>query len=69
MANEFYSGISFSWQGGQTGILYTDRRNFYLDPMEVSSLFPSVAPFVTFTGAMGVETLPDPDFKLFEEDK
>ena len=49
-----------------TGILYTDRRDFYVDPMRVAELYPSVSPFITMLLNRGAQKVNDPDFKMFE---
>jgi len=49
-----------------TGILYTDRRDFYVDPMRVAELYPSVSPFTTMLLSKGARKVKDPDFKMFE---
>ena len=50
---------------GASGVLFTDRRQFYLDK-EVSELWKNVAPFLTFSSAMRSKTSKDPDYKMFE---
>lgn len=55
------------YTGTTTGVLYTDRRQFYLKPNQFSELFPNVSPFLTFTMKANFRTgLTDPVFKLFE---
>ena len=55
------------YTGTTTGVLYTDRRQFYLKPNQFAELFPNVAPFLTFTMKANFRTgLADPVFKLFE---
>ena len=50
-----------------TGVLYTDRRDFYIKPNTYAELWPSVAPFTTILNSKPVMTgIPDPLFKLFE---
>jgi hypothetical protein len=49
-----------------TGILYTDRRDFYVSPMRVQELYPSVSPFTTMLLDKGTREVKDPDFKMFE---
>lgn len=49
------------------GILWTDRRQFYLNPNVVKELWKSVTPFTTISMSRGVVTgLQDPLFKMFE---
>jgi len=57
--------------GGKTllgsGVLYTDRRDFYIKPNEVAELYPSVTPFYTFVSKLKTRgSGKDPLFKLFE---
>lgn len=60
VAKNLYSGTT-------SGVLYTDRREFYLKPNQFSELFTNVAPFLTFTMKANFRTgLTDPVFKLFE---
>jgi len=50
-----------------TGVLFTDRRDFYIKPNVFAELWPSVAPFTTILNSKPVMTgIPDPLFKLFE---
>lgn len=60
------AGVKYSISGGTSGVLYAERRTFDLDRNIVKELYPSVAPFTTFT--MKLKSIPtnDPDFKLFE---
>lgn len=52
---------------GATGVLYTDRRDFYLSPNVVKELWTDVTPFTTFVANQEVKSgLKDPIFKLFE---
>ena len=48
-----------------SGVLFTDRRQYYLDK-EVSELWKSVAPFLTFSSKMRSKPSKDPDYKMFE---
>jgi hypothetical protein len=67
MATPAYLGGKHSLTGASSGILYTDRRDFYLNPMQVAELYPSATPFYTFTSKLRTETSPnDPQFKCFE---
>jgi len=52
--------------GGTSGELFTDRRNFYLDPTTTAELWASVNPFLVFSTKLGIRDVPDSDFKLFE---
>lgn len=48
-----------------SGVIYTDQRQFYLDK-EVSELWKSVAPFLTFSSKMRSKKSNDPDYKMFQ---
>ena len=53
--------------GSTTGVLYLDRRDFYLKPKSFAELFPNVSPFTTFLMKANFRTgLADPVFKLFQ---
>lgn len=49
-----------------SSVLYTDRRDFPLNPKETAELWPSVTPFLTISSKMSTKKAPDPDFKMFE---
>ena len=66
--NEVYSGVAQSFEGQDTGILYTDRRKFYLDAVEFGTLYPNVAPFLAWSTGAGVINPDDPDWKNFTDD-
>ncbi len=57
-----------SWDGTASGILYTDRRDFYINPHEVAMLYSSVAPFTAFSAQLPMIQSADPDYKMFEAD-
>ena len=54
------------FNGGATSALYTDRRNFYIEPQTVHELWTDVAPFTTMISSMGSRSTNDPLFKMFE---
>jgi hypothetical protein len=54
------------YNGGSAGILYTDRRNFYVDPGVTRELWTDVAPFTTVISNRETRSVPDPIFKMFE---
>tara|TARA_Y100001963_G_scaffold64038_1_gene89275 strand:+ start:9337 stop:10707 length:1371 start_codon:yes stop_codon:yes gene_type:complete len=58
-AKDLYSGSS-------TGVLFTDRRNFYIDPQVVKELWTDVTPFTTVIANRETRNVPDPVFKMFE---
>jgi len=49
-----------------SGVLYTDRRNFYVDPQVTKELWTDVAPFTTLISNQESRDVPDPVFKMFE---
>ena len=49
-----------------SGVLYTDRRDFYVSPNVVKELWTDVAPFTTVISNMETRQTPDPVFKMFE---
>jgi hypothetical protein len=49
-----------------SGVLYTDRRNFYVDPQVTKELWTDVAPFTTMISNQEQRQVPDPVFKMFE---
>jgi len=52
---------------GNTGVLYTDRRDFYISPNVVKELWTDVAPFTTVISNREVRGgLADPQYKMFE---
>lgn len=52
---------------GSGGVLFTDRRQFYIDPFTYSELWTSVTPFISNLYNQGnKKTLMDPNFKMFE---
>ena len=49
-----------------SGVLYDDRRNFYVSPQVVKELWTDVAPFTTVISNREQRKVPDPIFKMFE---
>ena len=49
-----------------SGVLYTDRRDFYIDPQVVKELWTDVAPFTTVLSTRETRQIHDPMFKMFE---
>lgn len=49
-----------------TGILFTDRRDFYITPTMTKELWPDVTPFTSMLMNRGSRQTPDPDFKMFQ---
>ena len=52
--------------GGSGGVLYTDRRDFYIDPQVVKELWTDVTPFTTVISNRETRQTNDPLFKMFE---
>jgi len=51
---------------GADGVLYTDRRDFYIDPQVVKELWTDVSPFTTVISNKETRQTNDPVFKMFE---
>lgn len=51
-----------------TGVLYTDRRNFYVSPQVTKELWKNVTPFLSMLSSKPRKPTPDPDFKMFEHE-
>tara|TARA_B100001250_G_scaffold281339_1_gene243612 strand:+ start:8859 stop:10151 length:1293 start_codon:yes stop_codon:yes gene_type:complete len=49
-----------------SGVLYDDRRDFYIDPQVVKELWTDVAPFTTVVSNKETRQTNDPVFKMFE---
>ena len=49
-----------------SGVLYTDRRDFYIDPQVVKELWTDVTPFTTVISNKETRQTNDPVFKMFE---
>lgn len=50
-----------------SGIIYTDRRDFYIEPNVVKELWTDVSPFLTMVSNFRTKTgMKDPVFKMFE---
>ena len=54
------------YNGGTAGVLFTDRRDFYVSPNVVKELWTDVAPFTTVLSNRETRKVPDPIFKMFE---
>jgi hypothetical protein len=52
--------------GGASGILFTDRRDFYIDPQVTKELWTDVSPFTTVISNKETRQTNDPVFKMFE---
>tara|TARA_R100001015_G_C4634468_1_gene201020 strand:+ start:2778 stop:4097 length:1320 start_codon:yes stop_codon:yes gene_type:complete len=51
---------------GASGVLYNERRDFYVDPQVTKELWTDVAPFTTMVSNQELRSVPDPVFKMFE---
>ncbi|MHA2067606.1 MAG: SU10 major capsid protein, partial [Candidatus Thorarchaeota archaeon] len=49
-----------------SGVLFTDRRDFYLRPNVTKELWTDVAPFTTVVSNNAMVKVTDPDYKMFE---
>jgi len=55
------------YQGSSSAVLYTDRRDFYVQPQVVKTRYPNVAPFLTAVSNWDQKSgLKDPQYKLFQ---
>jgi hypothetical protein len=55
------------YQGTSSAVLYTDRRDFYIQPNIVKTRYPNVAPFLTAVSNWNQILYPkDPQFKMFQ---
>jgi hypothetical protein len=55
------------YTGSSSGVLYTDRRDFYVSPQVTKELWTDVKPFTTIISNQAFVTgLKDPMFKLFQ---
>ena len=54
------------YAGSGSGVLFTDRRDFYIDPQVVKELWTDVAPFTTVLSNKETRQTNDPLFKMFE---
>jgi hypothetical protein len=48
------------------GFIYTERRDFIIEPDTIRELYPSEHPFLSLLMAKTPEDVTDPDFKMFE---
>jgi len=51
---------------GASGVIYNERRDFYVDPQVTKELWTDVAPFTTMVSNQELRSVPDPVFKMFE---
>ena len=58
-----YTGQSTNFN---EGMLFTDRRDFYIDPQVVKELWTDVAPFTTVISNKETRATNDPIYKMFE---
>lgn len=53
------------YEYGPNSVLFTDRRDFYIEPYVVRELWTDEAPFLTFVSNLKQKTdLKDPMFKM-----
>lgn len=62
------SNPRWSYSGSSTGVLYTDRRDFYLSPHKVAELWGMLTPFWSWASKLSTVETQDPDFKLFQHE-
>jgi hypothetical protein len=54
------------FEGGSVGKLFTDRRNFYIEPTQCAELYTDISPFSTLLGNLETRFVEDPLYKMFE---
>jgi len=54
------------FEGGSVGKLFTERRQFYINPTQCAELYTDITPFSTLLGNLEVRYPEDPLFKMFE---
>jgi hypothetical protein len=54
------------FEGGNSGLLYTDRRQFYFDPMYVAEDWTDASPFCKLLSYKESKIVTDPLYKQFE---
>lgn len=54
------------FDGGVSGKLFLDRRQFYITPQRVAELWPNVTPFTTLVQSLRVMPVQDTLYKMFE---
>jgi hypothetical protein len=56
---------------GTTGILFTDQRQFYVNPFQYAELWQAATPFISamIQKARVITNLPDPIFKMFQHEE
>lgn len=67
MAQSWTAGVKTSLPGASyTHLMWTDRRDLYLNQNLVKELYGEVTPFITFAAKLATVKTKDPDFKCFE---
>jgi len=66
MSTVLTAGLKSSTTGTTSGVLYTDRRDFYISPQKVAELYKNVTPYISVLGRFKTLKTSDPDFKMFE---
>lgn len=60
--------IKSLFEGGVSGKLFLDRRQFYPDPQEVAELWSNMFPFTTVLEQLETKKVDDPLYKMFENE-
>lgn len=55
-----------AYQGGSSGVLYTDRMDFYISPQVVKKRYPLVSPFLTAVSNWNTVKPKGPQYKMFQ---
>lgn len=59
--------VKILYEGGASGVLFTDRRSWYPEPQVVYSFYKDVTPFLTLLSKLPTKKTNDRIFKLFED--
>src|SRR5574340_268075 len=55
------------FEGGVSNVLFTDRREFYIEPNEIYEYHKNLYPFLTWLQTLQTVAAPDPLYKMFED--
>jgi hypothetical protein len=55
------------FEGGVSDILFTDRRQFYLEENQVHEYYKNLTPWLTWLNMLGTQKTDDPLYKMFED--
>ena len=55
------------FEGGVSNVLFTDRREFHIEPNEIYEYHKNLYPFLTWLQTLQTVAAPDPLYKMFED--